>query len=222
MFGRIYCGMHSLIDVYGGATLGTIISLPFSIYHDYLDTFFYLGGIEGPALASFCVFLILYYHPFFPGKCPCYEDTFSALSAGLGVVYGSFMLNIHHPIYSSEFPDVPFYLYRTVLGVFIVAGWKAISKPVIRKVFALGFDRLLKKFRLYKKKKYSALGNQKSASTLSSNSSKGLHVFSFDLDVGSGPDKIYSDNNMARIPIYILIGYISVYVMPWLFFYLGV
>ncbi|OLY84959.1 Dihydrosphingosine 1-phosphate phosphatase [Smittium mucronatum] len=197
LIGRVYCGMHSLIDVYGGAIMGMLVSLPLSIFYTYLDDTIFTT-YRGSFIIAAISFVLLYNHPLFYDQCLCYRDTFSAVSVINGVVFGSALYSTFTPpsepyskaIYFSlaEFGFLRSF-YRTLFGLLSIAAWKYCSTPFL--------IRLVSPFNPLDRPK----DNKNMFGTAS---------------------RIFESENLARIPIYFGIGFNVVFVVPWLFFLLNI
>ncbi|OMJ13028.1 Dihydrosphingosine 1-phosphate phosphatase [Smittium culicis] len=195
LFGRIYCGMHSPIDVYGGITVGALVSIPLALFYNELEVYVYTT-FNGLLICSLITFIIFYYHPTFADKCLCYQDTFSALSVIGGIIYGSFLFSINRPI-SEKYSDRVYFNYhefglaktliRIVFGLVVIATSKLISSKI--------FYNLISKLKMRPK-----------------------NPDSFNLLFGNS-QVIYSPKNISRIPVYFGIGFTVVYIVPWLFYF---
>ncbi|PWA00488.1 hypothetical protein BB558_003460 [Smittium angustum] len=203
VFGRVYCGMHSPIDLVGGVLLGTLLSFPLAINSKSLDNYLFFEGLRGPFTISIITALVLYQHPTFTEKCICYEDTFSAISVINGIAFGTYLFSIYKTpsepsITSLYFNYQEFGFLRTstriILGVMLIAVWKTIAASVLRKLSGMVFKNKLQ---------------------AEQSPNFQLHAFGH-----SGV--IYSIRNLVRIPVYFGIGFLVVFVVPWVYYIIGI
>ncbi|PVU93136.1 hypothetical protein BB561_003444 [Smittium simulii] len=202
LIGRIYCGMHSFIDVFGGIFVGGAISYPLAVWFYEIDSFLFLESITGPLVFFAFTFIFLYYHPLFAQKCLCYQDSFSAISVINGVTFGSYLFYRLHPStepspYSIYYNFSEFGLTKTLirigLGIVLIALWKTVSAKVILEV--LGPHNIVGMSNDIKKEIQNQMFGKRQV--------------------------VYSNTNLARIPVYSGIGVFVVFVHPWILYYLG-
>lgn len=163
ILGRLYCGMHGLVDVTVGVFIGAItvlLRLATKSYWDYM-----ILSNDDSVLTDFLPIILIgfyysliYFHPTPIEPCPCFEDSvaFIAVLLGLDLTYCSIK-----PLHSAESQSMslmelyqthPARIYynweemgfsltclRMLIGVFFVVLWKSLSKPL--------FTYLIKKIR---------------------------------------------------------------------------
>ncbi|CAI9268317.1 unnamed protein product [Lactuca saligna] len=86
-FGRIYLGMHSVIDIIGGLVLGLIILAFWLCVHEYIDNFVTIGQ----NVTSFWIalsFLLLFAYPTPEHPTPSFEYHTAFTGVALGIVTG--------------------------------------------------------------------------------------------------------------------------------------
>lgn len=74
VYGRIYAGMHSIVDCVTGSLLGMAITMTQWCAFDWIEAFLKIEGWTVPAvLVPACLFMV-YVHPQPLDDCPCFED----------------------------------------------------------------------------------------------------------------------------------------------------
>lgn len=146
--GRIYLGMHSLIDIIGGLVLGLSILSAWLFAHTYIDGFI----VSGQNVASFWAvlsFLLVFAYPTPELPTPSFEFHTAFNGVALGIVIGVQQTyhQFHHEnvprIFTSELP-FPAFLGRVLVGlptILLMKFWsKAIAKwilPILANVFGI-------------------------------------------------------------------------------------
>lgn len=149
--GRLYCGMHGLVDIVLGCTIGVftvILRLATKYSHDssILSANTHLTAL----IAVLPYAAAIYYHPVPLEGCPCFEDSvaFLAVLAGLDIAYAtlavtspSTSLDIytgHSASFLWQYADSGIFglLLRIIIGVVAVVFWKSGSTPLLRKLFS--------------------------------------------------------------------------------------
>lgn len=157
ILGRLYCGMHGLLDITLGTLIG-IFTVCFRLFFKNNWDYLLLAPATSTAFESYTTYLIplffisiyyssIYFHPTPIEPCPCFEDSnaFIAVLLGLDITYWSFQgspssssitlyqLYQNHPSkipYDYSKLGVTLTLLRIVTGVLLVVIWKFISKPL--------------------------------------------------------------------------------------------
>lgn len=152
--GRLYCGMHGLVDVVTGALVGiatVLLRMATKNFWDYTllsnnDTL--LTKISPLLLVGF-YYSLIYFHPTPVEPCPCFEDSIAFIAVLLGKDLAD---NSMRPIESAESLSLTLMdiyqthpakhdyewarsgiiltLMRVIVGVTLVMIWKAIAKPL--------------------------------------------------------------------------------------------
>ena len=149
VLGRLYCGMHGLVDV----TIGGLIGLATVLLRLATKPMYDLIILSNPSLLVpvFVIamyFAAIYYHPTPIEPCPCFEDSiaFMGVLLGLDVGYWSFTfregfrnyvpLEKLYQIHPSRafFPNnntitIFSSLLRLLIGVLLVFIWRSVAKP---------------------------------------------------------------------------------------------
>lgn len=138
VLGRVYCGMHGLVDVISGAIIGSLVTTIRVALGRYWDNFV-IDTPEWyvPLLITLIYYSYVYFHPTPEGDCPCFEDSV----AFLGVMMG---LDLSHWVCSNvgflkpasigfdyEHLGLTKTILRVIVGIGMVVIWKAISKSLL-------------------------------------------------------------------------------------------
>ncbi|KAF2703213.1 sphingosine-1-phosphate phosphohydrolase-like protein [Pleomassaria siparia CBS 279.74] len=157
VFGRLYCGMHGLLDVVVGCILGALIAVVQLMYGERLDTWLFDDTYVNVMILTLVIFVLVRIHPEPADDCPCFDDSMAFAGVVVGVNIGAWHyartgFALDYPIPST----VPFDLkamgivvasLRILVGVVIIFLWRASMKPTLFKVLPPLF-RLLEQARL--------------------------------------------------------------------------
>ncbi|KAG1308409.1 hypothetical protein G6F64_006062 [Rhizopus arrhizus] len=161
VFGRIYCGMHSVTDCVGGTVLAYLVYWIQWTFKDHLDALFISDSYWGNLVYKITLFMaipiclmLVSLHPDPMERCPCFEDSVCFMGVVIGVIPGSWLCN--HIDYcqagtSSSFLSkdmgilaILLLLVKLVTGVACLFIWRIICKrlcyyilPPIYRVFNL-------------------------------------------------------------------------------------
>ncbi|CAH2355102.1 dihydrosphingosine 1-phosphate phosphatase Lcb3p [[Candida] railenensis] len=140
IFGRIYCGMHGFFDVITGAVLGIVLFL----FRTYFGTTF--DNLQLSTLGWFSPILIIvgyvsliHFHSEPVDDCPCFDDSVAFIGVLIGLDTSHWWF-VRSGYLGGEIYAIPFNFaelgilktcLRVILGIVLVATWKAISKPII-------------------------------------------------------------------------------------------
>ncbi|KAJ2702276.1 Long-chain base-1-phosphate phosphatase [Coemansia sp. IMI 209128] len=137
VLGRIYCGLHSFIDVAGGAVIGLAEALAFIVLYDRIDAL--LLSAAGPLYISAFVYMALMAIPPSLDLCPCCIDSVCATSVTLGLAIGAWIYarlpflwhnGRHDRIAWDGSLTLGQNLLRCLLVISLIVAWKLASKPV--------------------------------------------------------------------------------------------
>ncbi|CAO3591068.1 unnamed protein product [Absidia cylindrospora] len=92
VFGRIYCGMHTVTDVIGGTILAFILYWAQWASRDFLDNIVTSDSYWVFLTIPICLALVGV-HPDPIERCPCFEDSVCFMGVIMGVYPGSWMCN---------------------------------------------------------------------------------------------------------------------------------
>ncbi|KIM59073.1 hypothetical protein SCLCIDRAFT_16570 [Scleroderma citrinum Foug A] len=90
VFGRLYTGMHSIIDCTAGVALGTGIWVAYVMTWDALD-YWLVSDLMVPYIVTPVCLLLVHFHPQPVDDCPCFEDAIAFVS----VILGGFVARWH-------------------------------------------------------------------------------------------------------------------------------
>ncbi|ETS61780.1 hypothetical protein PaG_03877 [Moesziomyces aphidis] len=85
VYGRIYAGMHSVIDCVAGSALGAAITAVQWRFFDPIEDFIRTGNWWVPAVIVPAGLLMVSVHPQPVDDCPCFEDAIAFVSVAMGV-----------------------------------------------------------------------------------------------------------------------------------------
>ncbi|KAI7865771.1 PAP2 superfamily-domain-containing protein [Spinellus fusiger] len=136
VFGRLYCGMHSLTDVIGGGLLAYLlywIQWTFRFEFNMLftqDSYWVLLAIP------LCISLVSL-HPDPVERCPCFEDSVCFMGVLMGLLPGSWLCQqsatcvlglSSATTYQLNLTVILVVLTKTVLGVAVLFLWRIVIK----------------------------------------------------------------------------------------------
>lgn len=85
VYGRIYAGMHSIIDCIAGSALGAAITAVQWRFFDHIEDFIKLNSWSVPIAIIPAGLLMVSVHPQPVDDCPCFEDAIAFISVAMGV-----------------------------------------------------------------------------------------------------------------------------------------
>ncbi|KAL1554558.1 lipid phosphate phosphatase delta-like [Salvia divinorum] len=135
-FGRIYLGMHSLIDIIGGLALGLgILAVWFSV-SEYIDNFVVSGQNVVSFWAALC-FLLLFAYPTPEVPTPSFEYHTAFNGVSFGIVIGIHLTfhQFHHEDVARVFSPqltLPAFVRRLLLGIPTILLVKFCSKALAK------------------------------------------------------------------------------------------
>lgn len=74
VYGRVYAGMHSVMDCAAGSLLGALITLAQWYGFDFIESFLSVPGYTVPVVMTSACLLLVFVHPEPLDDCPCFED----------------------------------------------------------------------------------------------------------------------------------------------------
>lgn len=166
-FGRLYCGMHGILDLSSGIVIG-IVCCALRVYtHEYLhyDEFTIGSGLWYPLFSIVHGAILLKLHARPIDACPCIEDSV----AFIGVIMGLECSDWLYPrLFNTPSYEMPFNfarigitgtIARIVIGVIAVLIWKELGKKVIYWILTklIGDDRPFTKEELQRQKEMDAV-----------------------------------------------------------------
>ncbi|TPX61123.1 hypothetical protein SpCBS45565_g07324 [Spizellomyces sp. 'palustris'] len=192
---RIVTGMHTLLDVLGGAVIGGgLVVIHWLWIMPTMEEWLMTSWTVPIIIVPICILLISI-HPDPDGPCPCFDDSV----AFVGVVMGLMIGNWHHVIYvaSSGYTAIGksatlgpvMVIQRLVYGVSIIVAWRLSVKRICYALLPPLYRLLAFPFR----RKYFALADKDYQSIPSS------HVGSFAPSLLHLPT---SERNRFKLPRY--------------------
>ncbi|BFZ58958.1 Long-chain base-1-phosphate phosphatase [Savitreella phatthalungensis] len=141
VFGRLYCGMHGFLDIGFGSVLGYTIAKVRHVYGDELVTWMNSSTLTGIFwLVITIVFLVLVF-PQPADPCPCFDDGVAFAGVVIGINISFYLGRTLHLVadgqgaatVTTDLSKMSWFgiVLRTVLGVSLVLGWRAIAKPIL-------------------------------------------------------------------------------------------
>ncbi|KAJ9480121.1 Dihydrosphingosine 1-phosphate phosphatase YSR3 [Pseudozyma hubeiensis] len=92
VYGRIYAGMHSVIDCIAGSALGAGITAVQWTFFDHIEQFVKVNSWGVPAVIVPAGLLMVSVHPQPVDDCPCFEDAIAFVSVAMGVALARWCL----------------------------------------------------------------------------------------------------------------------------------
>lgn len=135
-FGRIYLGMHSIVDVIGGLAIALVVLPSWLTVHEYVDNFI----VTGQNVASFWAilsFLLLFAYPTPEIPTPSFEYHTAFTGVALGIITGVQQTyhQFHHEdvprIFTSEL-TIPAFAGRMLVGIPTILVVKFCSKALAK------------------------------------------------------------------------------------------
>ncbi|KAL1918285.1 uncharacterized protein VTP21DRAFT_2945 [Calcarisporiella thermophila] len=140
VFGRLYCGMHSLTDVIGGITIGAGLWALQLKFHLIIENFLFESGwgIWAPLFFVAAGLLLVWVHPDPVDRCPCFEDSVCFTSVIFGVLGGSwYFAKTPYAWSTPTVATVPYdvgaigvagSVMRIVFGIIVLFIWRLVAK----------------------------------------------------------------------------------------------
>ncbi|ODV96618.1 hypothetical protein PACTADRAFT_28723, partial [Pachysolen tannophilus NRRL Y-2460] len=149
VFGRIYAGMHGFTDIIIGSIIGTLVFIIRHFTHDLWDSIVYSGNWLVPILLISFYYSLVYFHSIPAENCPCFDDSVSFIGVllGLELAYWNYSKSSfiipeggieNYCVIPYSFKQIGLFksILRVIVGVTTVLSWKAISKPLLRKIIS--------------------------------------------------------------------------------------
>ena len=135
---RIYLGMHSFLDVFGGITFSFTFSLFYVKFAHNLDIFLKQSILNGVLAFAFFVLICVFY----PSKkrwSPARADTFLISGVGCGLCFGmalKYWLGLDNfgviKNFNQDFISLTYLIIlRSIIGVIIVISTRYLSKDIV-------------------------------------------------------------------------------------------
>jgi len=137
-FGRIYCGMHGLVDVVAGAILGCLIWWWWYAYWSTMEAFILSGTQVVPLFILLTGWLLITVHPDPVDSCPCFHDSVAFVSVLMGLLPSAWLMAFHTPDGNIPYDvsALPWSLtvLRLVFGVSCIVLFRLSAKPLLQRI----------------------------------------------------------------------------------------
>lgn len=144
VLGRLYCGMHGIMDVTIGSSLGALITFVQWRFGDALDEYVLSGTVKDILLVGLAILLLVRIHPEPADDCPCFDDSVAFSGVMLGEQFSHWHFGRLGHLFGDPYPDTALYrvshigwtktILRLVIGVFMVFAWREIMKPSLLQI----------------------------------------------------------------------------------------
>lgn len=147
IFGRLYCGMHGLVDIFTGSFIGVIVFLFRYKLGDAWDNLLVYNTSFMAPIAVIIIFVACIHFHFDPvDDCPCFDDSVAFIGVLIGLDlshwyanYSQYFLQFSSTtvnnsiIIDYDYSRLGVYksILRVIVGVGVVGIWKSVSKPII-------------------------------------------------------------------------------------------
>lgn len=135
VLGRIYCGMHGLLDLISGALVGIACFALRILYIAWFGDFKSADHLWYPVVSIAWGLFLLFSHVKPVDECPCFEDSVAFIGVVSGIECSDWLLQwLNIPTGSGMGLDngFRFFVYRLFVGIPCVVIWKyVISKPLV-------------------------------------------------------------------------------------------
>ncbi|KAJ5938994.1 Dihydrosphingosine 1-phosphate phosphatase [Penicillium verhagenii] len=154
VLGRLYCGMHGMLDCVIGSIMGALIGLAQYSWGPAFDDYILSTSLLGILVVPIVIMVLVRIHPEPADSCPCFDDSVAFAGVTLGVDVGSWYFAQSSLAWSEPLPGTIPYRYeslgltktviRLVVGVLCVFAWREITKPTLLRILPPVFRSLEK------------------------------------------------------------------------------
>ncbi|KAJ6113480.1 Dihydrosphingosine 1-phosphate phosphatase [Penicillium sp. IBT 18751x] len=154
VLGRLYCGMHGMLDCVVGCVLGALIGLAQFSWGPAFDDYILSSSLKEILVIPIAILIMVRIHPEPADDCPCFDDSVAFAGVTLGVDVGSWYFTQSDLAWSEPLPGTIPYDYQTigfpktvirlVVGVLCVFAWREITKPTLLRILPPIFRSLEK------------------------------------------------------------------------------
>ncbi|KAJ5194908.1 Dihydrosphingosine 1-phosphate phosphatase [Penicillium cinerascens] len=154
VLGRLYCGMHGVLDCVVGCVLGALIGLAQFSWGPAFDDYILSSSLKEILVIPIVILVMVRIHPEPADDCPCFDDSVAFAGVTLGVDVGSWYFTQSDLAWSEPLPGTIPYNYkiiglpktviRLVVGVLCVFAWREITKPTLLRILPPIFRSLEK------------------------------------------------------------------------------
>lgn len=152
VLGRLYCGMHGMLDVVIGCILGAAIGMAQFTYGPAFDDYMLHTSWKGILVIPFVILVLVRIHPEPADDCPCFDDSVAFAGVTLGIDVGSWYFTQSSLAWSEPLPGTIPYDYesigvartavRLVVGVLCIFAWRESTKPALLRILPPIFRNL--------------------------------------------------------------------------------
>ncbi|KNE91775.1 hypothetical protein PSTG_14793 [Puccinia striiformis f. sp. tritici PST-78] len=138
VFGRVYCGMHSIQDVICGWMIGVFAWSIHQFFGEILERWATSPQTSVPLILIISGLILTAAYPQPVDDCPCFEDSTAFVAVSVGVMIGHRIANdlilrqIDDPSLSGlRFPQA---LIKLILGLLVIFGWRFSMKEILSRL----------------------------------------------------------------------------------------
>ncbi|KAJ2721969.1 Long-chain base-1-phosphate phosphatase [Coemansia sp. Benny D115] len=247
--GRVYCGLHSFIDVIGGTVVGAVEAMAFVAFYPRLDTL--LLSTPGPLYLAAALYVALKNIPRSLDLCPCCIDSFCATSVTLGLIAGTWIHARLPFLWHNGMPDRIAWssslslvqnFMRCAITVVLVVAWKIASKAplaaLVQRVLLSSESccddhsnisdtgkHKCRRTSLYNAAVHSNSSDDTDVATSDKHSEEKPYSIPSSICIAEGRfgtyELMFTPENFARVPIYAGIGVVVYVGAPLIFYFTG-
>lgn len=154
VLGRLYCGMHGMLDVVIGCAMGALIGLVQFYYGPALDQYILYASLKGILVIPLVILVLVRIHPEPADDCPCFDDSVAFAGVTLGADMASWRFAKSTLAWTEPLPGTIPYdfeglgwtktVLRLVVGVLCVFAWRETMKPSLLRILPPIFRSLEK------------------------------------------------------------------------------
>ncbi|CAO3656657.1 unnamed protein product [Mucor hiemalis] len=139
VFGRVYCGMHTVTDCVGGTILAYLVYIAQWAFKDQFNALFTSESYWVFMAIPICLMLVSL-HPDPMERCPCFEDSVCFMGVLIGLMPGSWLCNhteycnagLSSSVLSTQVGlfGAIFLIVKLIAGVACLFIWRIVCKKV--------------------------------------------------------------------------------------------
>lgn len=140
--GRLYCGMHGLLDVLVGSLLGALLGVVQHLAGARFDAHIYAALPADLFRVALVLLALIWLHPEPADDCPCFDDSIAFAGVVLGLQLGA--AHFARSGFAAPAPATPATvpyslshvgalatLARVLAGVLVIFAWRSATKPLL-------------------------------------------------------------------------------------------
>jgi len=148
--GRLYCGMHGLLDVLVGSLLGALLGLMQHVAGARFDAHIYAAIPADLFRVALVLLALIWLHPEPADDCPCFDDSIAFAGVVLGLQLGA--AHFARSGFAAPAPATPATvpyslarigalatLARVLAGVLVIFAWRSATKPLLLRALPPAF-----------------------------------------------------------------------------------